>query len=455
MWRDALKKSDHPVEYQQAWTQIIQERPQLDGFLERAGNLSLEEYGKSVVATPSKIRDQLIDVVANITSELFDSQVVNKVKQTLSTVGNIDTSSHGGIISEDTLVQSQLVLAEGISSFGLDTMVSLACGVVPMNNATWPRGFFRLGKRESIFPKSFDRVAVHECPSFKKNDIQKKLLVPDIDSCTKEILSIIDSIPRVYDVQSYSEQAQLINFNLWKQSFSASRIKNYIHLPLESVTAQLLCKSIEENDAISQLIFCAKDRPILMETLAGLPGTWTLDRTKGTFLFWLSSMDFRAASLWPEDSYLVEKNYKVPFTPEGITSALRSKKIVPSVFLSLLTLLYYGVRPLGGYHQIAYLPEYAHRLKVFSERTNISNCPVFTAQLDCADLIQLGYGFTFVKDEKSETKLAGMDYFLCNPIDDNFLRSSLNSTSVLESLFLNTRRLYNEIVPASKRTIFK
>jgi hypothetical protein len=176
-----------------------------------------------------------------------------------------------------------------------------------------------------------------------------------------------------------------------------------------------------------------------METLAGLPGTWSMDRSKGTFLFWLSSMDFRAASLWPEDSFLVDKNDKVPLTPEGITHALKTKKIVPSVFLSLLTLLYYGVRPLGGYHQIAYLPEYAHRLKVFSEKTNISNCPVFTAQLDCADLIQLGYGFTFVKDEKSDTGIAGMDYFLCNLVDNTFLKSALNSTSVQESLFLNTK----------------
>jgi hypothetical protein len=453
MWRDQLKLEDinvpnmeHKELIANNWARIITERPPIATFLNTHVNITLREYSKKIIANPSNINPIAKNIILDYSKKYFSDSIIDSLSKTLETVGTIDTSSHGGILSEDTLVQSQMILASGVSSFNLDSMISLACGVVPMNNSTWPRGFFRAGKRESIFPKSFDRTAVHECKSFTLADIDKKINSKDSDSCTKEILEFIKNIPNLFSWNKFTDQLILINYHLWKDYFNFTGINNFIHLPLESITAELICSSIENNDALCSLLFCDKHRELFFESLSGLPGTWTKDKTKGTYLFWLKSGDFRAASLWEKNAKLEGDNFSISFTPEEVLKNIKSGMLVPSVFSSLITLLYYGVRPSGGYHQIVYLPEYAHRLSNFSKQTQSVDCPVFTQNINCADLIQLGYGFVFAEDQKSLTGFAGMDYFVCNKMEKSDFDHLMNTRTVLNSVISNTSRWYSEIV---------
>ena len=434
-----------------AWEKIQIARPQISGFIQRAAHRTLFEYGKDILAEPSRISDVLTEVLRSKIATLLGEAAASEVDNTLSTIANIDTSSHGGILSEDTLVQSQLVLGAGVAQLGPSAMMSLACGVVPMNNATWPRGFFRHGRRESLFPKSFDRIAVHECQAFSKEMIEKKLLDNSLDSCTKKIYEQIDSVPNVYAVQKFHEQFTIINHMLWRQFGEVSGISHFFQPLLEDITRELVARSIEANDVLAKLIFCEVNHEAFIETFANLPGTWTLDRKKGTFLFWHASGDFRAASVWPEGSNLILSNGEIPFTPESIVSQLRAGSLVPSVFLSLVTLLYYGARPSGGYHQIAYLPEYAKRLKTFSHATKVAECPTFLGSIDHADLFQLGYGFTYIADPKSETKFAGVDSLICDPVGIDEFKKNISTTTVGASLINNTERWYKEVVPVAQR----
>ncbi len=435
------------------WLKIFAARPQLKNFVRQNASMTLAEYGKSLFSTESKISNTLKEIVTKKTSSLFGTEASEKASKSLDLLGNIDTSSHGGIFSEDTLVQSHLVIASGASSHQSSSLVSLACGVVPMNNATWPRGFFRLGNRESLFPKSFDRIAVHECSTFTKEHIDKRLDDASIDSCTKEIYESIKSIPQIFEHRYFFDQMTVINHELWKRSCSISGVSQFYHLLLEDITAELVIKSIESKDALSKLIFCADQRAHFMELFSNLPGTWSLDKKKGTFLFWASTGDFRAASVWPSENgaSLVTAQRTIPFTEEEIKIALEKRELVPSVFLSLVTLLLNGVRPSGGYHQIAYLPEYAKRLEAFSAHLEEVRCPLFLGQMQTADLFQLGYGFTFIKDAASSTGFAGIDTLICNPISKEDFTAKLESTSVAASLLGNSSRLFSEIVPKNQQ----
>jgi hypothetical protein len=270
-----------------------------------------------------------------------------------------------------------------------------------------------------------------------------------LDSCTKRIYSIIEQVPHLFEQQYFFEQVSLINAALWQQGCTMSGVTDFYHILLEDITAALVIKSIEENDTLSQLIFCEKDRPQLLELFANLPGTWSLDKKKGTFLFWASTGDFRAASVWPsaDGTQLITSKRSIPYTADAIKAALISKELVPSVFLSLVSLLSHGVRPSGGYHQIAYLPEYGARLESFAKHLEAVRCPRFLGQMQTADLFQLGYGFTFIKDATSITGFAGIDSLICEPISREQYQAKFSTTTVAASLINNTKRLVSEIVP--------
>ena len=434
------------------WAKIFHARPQLGTFLQREGHKTLKQYGSDVALRSEK------SAISAALKEIITAKIVNRFGSShgehasgfLNNISNLDTSSHGGIFSEDTLVQSHLVLAAGVrAKQNINSFISLACGVVPMNNATWPRGFFRNGQRESLFPKSFDRVAVHECPPFTAAMVEKRLADSSIDSCTRTIYEKIKFTPHIFEVEKFHQQFTLINYALWSQAVSPmiTGIDHFYHLLLEDITAELIIKSIQAEDALSKLIFCDQFQGQLLETFANLPGTWTTDRKKGTFLFWRSSGDFRAASVWPEGDNLITNDGTIPFTKESIIDELSHGRLVPSVFLSLISLLFHGVRPSGGYHQIAYLPEYAKRLAEFSQKTSLTNCPIFLGNIQAADLFQLGYGFTFLADKNSETGFAGMDSLLCETPSQQFFDQQLNSVTVAQSMVMNGTRWYQEIVP--------
>lgn len=432
-----------------SWIKIFSARPQLKNFLTRSSALTLEQYGSSLFTAESKISTTLSAIISSKVAKLFGDTAGARATTSLTRLSNIDTSSHGGIFSEDTTVQSHLMIASGATTHQSTALVSLACGVVPMNNATWPRGFFRRGERESLLPKSYDRVAVHECGAFTKAHLAKRVNDSTLDSCTKRIYSIIEQVPHLFEQQYFFEQVSLINAALWQQGCTMSGVTDFYHILLEDITAALVIKSIEENDTLSQLIFCEKDRPQLLELFANLPGTWSLDKKKGTFLFWASTGDFRAASVWPsaDGTQLITSKRSIPYTADAIKAALISKELVPSVFLSLVSLLSHGVRPSGGYHQIAYLPEYGARLESFAKDRQSVRCPRFLGQMQTADLFQLGYGFTFIKDALSRTGFAGIDALICEPLSREEYQRQLSTTTVAASLVHNTKRLFSEIVP--------
>ncbi len=430
--------------------QALEYRPQLKPFILVHASRTLPEYGKKIASTSGTLSDSLKDVVRVLISRAHGEESASTLLNDITTLTSIDTSGHGGILSEDTLIQSHGVIASGVKKLGFNSFLSLACGVVPMNNSTWPRGYFVLGGRESIFPKSFDRVAFHECRAFTKEMLDKKLSDSGTSNRARAVLSEIKNVAGVFDQQMFHQQATLINHSLWNNTI-ADGTPRFFQLLLEEVTAELVIRSIEADDALARVIFCDTHRDLFFRELANLPGTWSPDKTKGTYLFWHASGDFRAASLFPEGNSLKGSSINVPLTPDGVVEALQSRTIVPSVFLSLVTLLHHGVRPLGGYHQIWYLPEYRKRLARFAAEVPDIACPEFLAKISLTDLFQLGYGLAFYRDNAEPSHLAGVDTFITQPGAKKEFWNTLETTTVATAVLSNINRWYAELVPASKR----
>lgn len=440
------KFDSYKLDPAEALRRVIEARPQLATFLDSYGSLTLSEYGKIAISSQGTLSKAFQDILSKKISSYFDESAAKRLSDSMHVLCSVDTSGHGGILSEDTLVQSHAVLSEGVRENQQKCYLTLSCGVVPMNNSTWPRGMFIGGSRFSLIPKAFDRVAYHECPAISKDQLNKKLKDNATPQRARKILERALEIPNIFSLEKFYQQVTVLNHALWNEFIRADSQPELFQLMLEALTADLVVASIESDDALSRMIFCGQNFEAFFEFLSGLPGTWSSDRSKGTYLFWRASGDFRAASLWREGHELVGHGPGIGFDPESIVRELRSRSIVPSVFLSLITLLHHGVRPLGGYHQLWYLPEYKNRLEKASELIADLRCPEFLSHINCADLFQLGYGFAFLTDPQYPNAFAGLDAFAANPALKKALWDSMHKVSVRESILLNISRWFKEIV---------
>lgn len=429
----------------------FEERPQLIPILRDFGSLSLASYGKSLISQNGTLSPVLRKILSEIVAERFGRELSSVTSDTFAKISSIDTAGHGGVLSEDTLIQGHLIGARAIKESGYKLLLTLACGVVPMNNSTWPRGFFVQGERESIFPKSFDRIGFYECSAFTKDQLIKSKS-SEASPRKKAVIEFIEAIPGIFEHETFATQTSIINHLLWMECFERrGEFPEFVQLLLEEVTSQLVIHSIETNDYIAQILFSLSIRTKVLERLSGLPGTWNLETKKGTHFFWAAAGDFRNASLWVEGDVLRgKKDYRL--TPDEILSGLKSRELVPSVFLSLLSLLKNGVRCLGGYHQVYYLPEYRDRLKrirdeepelgkVMTEEDNRNLC--------CMNLINLSYGPVYLVDDENPNQFAFIDSFLLNPERAAEAWKSLDEVTLLRASVLNLKRWYQEIVPKS------
>ena len=431
------------------------ERPQLMPVLRDMGGWSLEEYGSHLVSNEGSISDTLRAILTELAMSRYGSIAADHLRTLLTTLNSIDTAGHGGVLSEDTLVQGHLIASYGGASKGQSGYISLACGVVPMNNSTWPRGFYVQGKRESIFPKSFDKVAYHECRGFSKEQIEKGIKESPLHSGKHLIFETIDGIDHIYEQESFPAQVSMINRALWKRAFT--------HLPhqselfsfmLEEVTAKLVLHSIENNGILAQMILNRELRDEVLECFNGLPGSWAHDTKRGTDFFWRRSGDFREASLWCEGERFIPHGAE-PFAIDAdiLCDKLRSGEIVPGVFLSLLSLLVNGARCLGGYHQIWYLPEYRTRLSRLAEQGTSAGSTFAMTLLPLLSrvlAVNMSYGPVFALDDQ-EPGPASIDLYLRRPELAAEIPQLLRTTTVVKGCALNLKRWYGEIVPKEKR----
>ena len=341
---------------------IINIRPAVKDLVANYKDFSLYDYSKILVQKGShgpQILNTSVNIIAEDITKRFLSIQRSDVEKTLVQLGSVDTAGHGGILSEDTITQGYLIGATGAKQLDIPCYIAFACGVVPMNNNTWPRGFFSKGKRVSIFPKSFDRLPFHECPAFQ-DDLIKKAKTESKDKDSQALLDFIQNLPNVYRFEDFADQSCYINFNLWKQINKAT-LPSLLPLPLEHITAKLVIENIKQDGLLNRILFEEPFRKLVIDKLRGLPGTWDEEKHKGTHFFWARNSDFRYSGLWETEGVL-QGSFNVEYSKEEIIEKLNSKKIVPGVFLSLLSLVCSGFKCLGGYHQIGYLPEYKKRL---------------------------------------------------------------------------------------------
>ena len=370
--------------------------------------------------------------MANYTRESLGTELGEAISDDLREMPQVLTANHHGIDTFAQSTQSNLLFSMRKRADGklARTVPVLACGSIPLNNLTYPRGLLIYAStaisgdgevcKLPLFPDSYKRKLVSVAGPFTEEMlgrarvrmrklVENNKLAGPLESALNTVFDDFASIGHAFP--SYSKQATVVNYRFWRHLFrDQSCGSELVYIELECIASRLLQKDLFDDSTIChQLMFDPKLRGLLIENLDGQRGCWEYekllrrcsssatadglsqtDSAQGTVFFW--GVDAKARKIplcimqddngkgielrGLDDSGQLWTN---PFTPAGIARGLQEGRLLPSIFTSyLLISIARGISCIGGYYQAEYLP-IMQKAVIETLRSN----SVETLKIDC------------------------------------------------------------------------
>ncbi len=380
--------------------------PAVDALISRYESTELSRYVGALERRrlPAlQCKQDFIAEVVRQTSEALGPDVGALIEQDLLDTPQVLTANHHGIDTFAQSTQSNLLFSLRRRSDGtpMRTVPVLACGSVPLNNLTYPRGlliYAAAGEdsmlRLPIFPDSAKRRLVSVADAFTLEMLerariradalrQREKLDSSMASAVGTVLDEFGQLARGYP--GYGKQATVANSLMWRRLFrSRFRQSELVYIELESVVGHLLEADLFDSRSIChQLLFDPELRRNLVEKLDGQRGCWQHDRlagrransepaggsetAMGTMFFWGVDSRGRQVPLYVAENGDRDPQLRgvaargdtwgIPLTPESILREVRQRRLLPSIFTSyLLIAIARGISCVGGYYQADYLP---------------------------------------------------------------------------------------------------
>ena len=387
--------------------------PAVDALLSRYGTAKLRDYVDQLDqpnAPGFQDNEDFIAEVTNYTRETLGPELGVAISDDLREMSQVLTANHHGLDTFAQSTQSNLLFSmrKKINGDAVKTIPVLACGSIPLNNLTYPRGFLIYASNAAsgnagickcpLFPDSYKRKLVSVAGAFTEEMLSRSrvragklaqdgTLGSSLESALNLVLDDFSSIDQT--CTGYSRQATVANNLFWRRLFrDQSCPAELVHIELESIVSRLLEKDLFDKSAIChQLMFDPELRARLIENLDGERGCWQYekllqrssgsdaatgfhmkDSAQGTMFFWGIDAKGRKIPL----CFIEGENGKgdelrgiddsgqlwvYPFTPVAIARSLQDGLLLPSIFTSYLSIsIARGISCIGGYYQADYLP---------------------------------------------------------------------------------------------------
>ncbi|MFQ5937744.1 MAG: hypothetical protein ACE5LB_15175 [Acidiferrobacterales bacterium] len=367
------------------------------------GELPLRDYVGQLFHFPEATcqdRADLVDVVREYAAPLLGGPIAEQAANHVALAPIVLTANHHGVDFFAQSIQSSLLFA--LHEPRPRTIPVFACGAVPLNNVTFPRGLLlyrgaqdgssRLPIKLPIYPDRYKHDLVNSVRGIDETMLDRaeeraqRLFLEgraaaDLEEATKTVLQADYRHPAVLARPSYSEQAVILNHRIWKRLFrDPGHEPDLVYLELEKIAARLLCHDLMNGSSLARCVFFDADvREMLLKNLDGHRGCWDLTAlhahlnprvesptaNTGTVFFWGVDEQKRRTPLnldLPGCTALVGvgnhgERIEIPFSAKGLCEALKAGKVFPSLFTSYLAIaLARGVTCVGGYYQAEYLP---------------------------------------------------------------------------------------------------
>jgi hypothetical protein len=387
--------------------------PAVDELLARYGTTRLRDYVVRLGQPNShgfQCNQDFISEIAKYTHETLGPELGDAISRDLQEMPQMLTANHHGIDTFAQSTQSNLLFSMRKRENGKParTVPVLACGSVPLNNLTYPRGLLIYAGSTSsgdggirklpLFPDSYKRKLVSVAGPFTtemlgRTRARAKKLVEDDDlsrSLETALNTVLDDFTSVgQEFPGYGRQATILNHRIWQRLFRGQPCHSeLVYVELETIVCRLMQKDLFDKSTIChQLLFDPDLRRRLIENLDGRRGCWqyeklsrrcsgssaverpeAIDSAQGTMFFWGVDAKGRKIPLCIiEDENATGVNLvgmddrgqrcTYPFNAEDIARGLQEGRLLPSIFTSyLLVSIARGISCIGGYYQADYLP---------------------------------------------------------------------------------------------------
>jgi len=387
--------------------------PAADALLARHESTKLRDYVAQLsrpAAAGFQDNQDFISAIADYTRETLGAELGEAIAADLRELPQVLTANHHGIDTFAQSTQSNLLFSMRgeAGDRPARTIPVLACGSVPLNNLTYPRGLLIYAaspgsapggiRRLPLFPDSYKRKLVSVAAPFTAEMLRRgrnraNRLVAD-DKLGRDLGSalntVFDDFARVgQDFRNYARQATVVNHRFWQRLFrDRFNRSELVCIGLEDIVSRLLQKDLFAPSTIChQLMFDPQLRRQLVAKLDGQRGCWQYeklrqscsalpatpgatgsDSARGTMFFWGVDAKGRKIPLCVSDDETgsgvdlrgiddAGQTWTVPFTPSDIAREIEGGRLLPSIFTSYLMLsIARGVSCIGGYYQADYLP---------------------------------------------------------------------------------------------------
>ncbi len=387
--------------------------PAVDALLSKHESTKLQDYVAHLGQLNThgfQCNQDFISEVADYTRKTLGSELGEAISEDLREMPQVLTANHHGIDTFAQSTQSNLLFSmrKSVDGKPAKTIPVLACGSIPLNNLTYPRGLLIYASgsvsgdgeicKLPLFPDSYKRKLVSVAGPFTaemlaRSRARAKKLADD-DKLTRPLESalnmVFDDFARVgQEFPGYSGQATVANHRFWQRLFRGRSCQSeLVYIELESIVCRLLAKDLFDRSTIfHQLMFDPELRARLIENLDGERGCWqyekllrrcsgpavvkglnATDAAQGTMFFWGVDAKGRKIPLCiVEDENQtgvdlrgiddIGQLWTIPFTPADIARGLQDGRLLPSIFTSyLLISIARGISCIGGYYQAEYLP---------------------------------------------------------------------------------------------------
>lgn len=425
--------------------QIVRNRPFFWKFLQTTSpDLTVGDYSLDLMDGQSKMSPQFLSAFSDTLHRYLPHSELPSILPPV-----IDTSLHGGILSQPGAVQACLLDGLGARHLDIPVTLALGCGVIPLNNSTWPRGFWTRNQKESIFRNRMDKLLVHFCPPFTHQWLYGEQR-HDVDMRRRKwLIDIVESIPGIFDPSvfpTFRSQYTVINHELWSRTaVGVLGLPPMFMLPLEDVTTRLILEDLKHDGWLSYFLSDEGRRAAFLEAFEGVQGAWSGKR--GTHLFWGINRKRYQTQLRVSDGRLEGEDNDFVISPDAVIERIEQQTLAPGVLLSLLMLSYHGVHCLGGINQTTYLPHMTSRAARLFASYNLHEESACMSSVPGALLSQ---GPVVLLDQDVP---AGMDTLVTTDakiLSDVFHRNAA-SRSVINSLLLDLPSLYRDCVTPAEQ----
>jgi hypothetical protein len=387
---------------------LCDKSPSFEKAIKAYGNNTIKDFILKLKAKQSTERDQtqgLNKIIYDYVSPLLGQEVGLQTIDAINTQKISLTANHHGVdyfaqSAQGTMLFAIMLREQNSNQRAIPVM---ACANISLNNLTYPRGILIYGVTKNkindipyklpLFPDKFKTKTVCNMPPITEEYIKNAL--KNLRNLFKSNIISISSYQTILDLleneylndfvlaqKSYSDQAVILNFKLWKKIFKGNLSDiNVVYLSLEDIAAKLIENDLYKGDSLLNIIlFDSEVRERLISGLYQSKACWdssilTCDgdflREKkygGTHFFWGVGKNKKRFSLFLKDNKknsisLVGCNDQsedlvtIPLDKNILAEKLRAKEIIPSLFLSYLVLSFArGITCVGGYYQSEYLP---------------------------------------------------------------------------------------------------